>query len=47
MRAVLVAQGRCIVVAEAGESTVDLVRDMIEVLTSVWGRLYASVEAAG
>ena len=40
VRAVLVAQGRCIGVAEAGESTVDLVRDIIEVLTSVWGRLY-------
>jgi putative resolvase len=36
----LAAQGRRIVVADAGEMTDDLVRDMIEVLTSMCARLY-------
>jgi putative resolvase len=36
----LSAQGRRIVVADPGETTDDLVRDMIEVLTSMCARLY-------
>lgn len=40
LEAVLGAHGRRIVVAEAGETTDDLVRDMIEVLTSMCARLY-------
>ena len=40
LQAALAAQGRRIVVAEAGETTDDLVRDMIEVLTSMCARLY-------
>lgn len=38
--AALAAHGRRIVVADPGESTDDLVRDMIEVLTSLCARLY-------
>jgi putative resolvase len=38
--AALAAQGRRIVVADGGEMTDDLVRDMIEVLTSMSARLY-------
>lgn len=38
--AALSAQGRRIVVADPGETTDDLVRDMIEVLTSMCARLY-------
>jgi putative resolvase len=38
--AALGAHGRRIVVADAGETTDDLVRDMIEVLTSMCARLY-------
>jgi len=38
--AALAAQGRRIVVADPGETTVDLVRDMIEVLTLMCARLY-------
>ena len=38
--AALAAQGRRIVVADDGETTDDLVRDMIEVLTSMCARLY-------
>jgi len=38
--AALAAQGRRFVVADDGESTDDLVRDMIEVLTSMCARLY-------
>ncbi|GAB4988618.1 hypothetical protein MAHJHV61_36020 [Mycobacterium avium subsp. hominissuis] len=34
------AQGRRIVVADSGETTDDLVRDVIEVLTSMCARLY-------
>ena len=34
------AQGRWFVVADDGESTDDLVRDMIEVLTGMCARLY-------
>jgi putative resolvase len=39
LEAALSAQGRRIVVADAGETTDDLVRDMIEVLTSICARL--------
>jgi putative resolvase len=38
--AALSAQGRRIVIADPGERTDDLVRDMIEVLTSMCARLY-------
>jgi putative resolvase len=38
--AALAAQGRRFVVADDGESTDDLVRDMIEVLISMCARLY-------
>jgi putative resolvase len=40
LEAALNAQGRRIVVADPGEATDDLVRDMIEVLTSMCARLY-------
>jgi putative resolvase len=40
LEAALSAQGRRIVVADAGETTDDLVRDMVEVLTSMCARLY-------
>jgi putative resolvase len=40
LHAVLAAQGRRIVVVDDGESADDLVRDMIEVLTSMCARLY-------
>ena len=40
LEAALGAHGRRIVVADSGESTDDLVRDMIEVLTSMCARLY-------
>jgi len=40
LQAALAAQGRRIVVADDGETTDDLVRDMIEVLTSFCARLY-------
>lgn len=40
LEAALSAQGRRIVVADDGETTDDLVRDMIEVLTSMCARLY-------
>jgi putative resolvase len=40
LEAALAAQGRRIVVADPGERTDDLVRDMIEVLTSMCARLY-------
>jgi putative resolvase len=40
LQAALAAQGRRIVVTDAGETTEDLVRDMIEVLTSMCARLY-------
>lgn len=40
LQAALSAQGRRIVVADLGETTDDLVRDMIEVLTSRCARLY-------
>jgi putative resolvase len=40
LQAALAAQGRRIVVTDAGETTDDLVRDMIEVLTSMCARLY-------
>jgi putative resolvase len=40
LEAALAAQGRWIVVADAGETTDDLVRNMIEVLTSMCARLY-------
>ncbi len=40
LEAALSAQGRQIVVADPGETTDDLVRDMIEVLTGMCARLY-------
>jgi putative resolvase len=40
LEAALSAQGRCIVVVDPGESNDDLVRDMIEALTSFCARLY-------
>ncbi|MGH3677944.1 MAG: IS607 family transposase [Mycobacterium sp.] len=40
LEAALSAQGRRIVVADPGETTDDLVRDMVEVLTSMCARLY-------
>ena len=40
LEAALGAQGRRIVVADPGETTDDMVRDMIEVLTSMCVRLY-------
>lgn len=40
LEAALSAQGRRIAVADPGETTDDLVRDMIEVLTSMCARLY-------
>jgi putative resolvase len=40
LQAALAAQGRRIVVADAGETTDDLVRDIIEVLTSMCARLH-------
>lgn len=40
LEAALTAQGRRLVVADPGEATDDLVRDMIEVLTSICARLY-------
>jgi putative resolvase len=40
LEAALTAQGRKIVVADPGETADDLVRDMIEVLTSMCARLY-------
>jgi putative resolvase len=40
LEAALSAQGRRIVVADPGETTDDLVRDMIEVLTLMCARLY-------
>jgi putative resolvase len=40
LEAALAAQGRRVVVADPGETADDLVRDMIEVLTSMCARLY-------
>ena len=40
LHAALAAQGRRIVVVDTGETADDLVRDMIEVLTSMCARLY-------
>src|SRR6266540_1037393 len=40
LEAALGAQGRRLVVVDAGEATDDLVRDMIDVLTSFCARLY-------
>jgi putative resolvase len=40
LKAALAAHGHRIVVADPGETTDDLVRDMIEVLTSMCARLY-------
>jgi putative resolvase len=40
LEAALSAHGRKVVVADPGETTDDLVRDMIEVLTSMCARLY-------
>ncbi len=43
--AALAAQGRRIVIADDGETPDDLVRDMIEVLTSMCARLYGRRDA--
>ena len=40
LQAALAAQGRRVVVADPGETTDDLVRDMVDVLTSFCARLY-------
>jgi putative resolvase len=40
LEAALAAQGRRVAVADEGETTDDLVRDLIEVLTSMCARLY-------
>ena len=40
IEATLSAHGRCLVVPDGGEVTDDLVRDMVEVLTSLCARLY-------
>lgn len=40
LEAALSVQGRTVVVADPGETTDDLVRDMIEVLTWMCARLY-------
>lgn len=40
LEAALGAQGRQVIVVEQGETADDLVRDMIEVGTSVWARRY-------
>ncbi len=40
VRAALTAQGRRIIMVDAGEATDDLGRDMIEVLTSFCAQLY-------
>jgi putative resolvase len=40
LQAALAAQGRRIVAVDSGETTDDLVRDMIEVLTSMCARLH-------
>jgi putative resolvase len=40
LEAALAAQGRRVVAADLGETTDDLVRDMIEVLTGMCARLY-------
>jgi putative resolvase len=40
LEAALAAHGRKVMVADPGETTDDLVRDMIEVLTSMCARLY-------
>lgn len=40
LEAALAAHGRGVVVTDPGETTGDLVRDMIEVLTSSCARLY-------
>lgn len=57
LEAAVAAQGRRLVVVEDAEVADDLVRDMVEVLTSFWARLYGrrsakrrasiAVEAAG
>jgi putative resolvase len=43
LEAALGAHGRRVVVADSGETTDDLVRDMIEVLTSMCPRLYGTL----
>jgi putative resolvase len=42
LESALAAQGRRIIVVDPGEQNVDLVRDMIEVLTSFCARLYGA-----
>lgn len=46
LEAALAAHGRKIVVTDPGETSDDLVRDMIEVLTSMCARLYGRRGAA-
>ena len=46
LEAALAAHGRRIVVADPGETTDDLVRDMIEVLTSMCGGCVVAVAPA-
>lgn len=46
VEAALVAQGRDLVVVDSAEVDEDLVRDMTEVLTSMWARLYGKRAAA-
>jgi putative resolvase len=40
LEAALSVQGRGIVVADSGETTDDLLHEVIEVLTGMWARLY-------
>jgi putative resolvase len=48
VQAAVAARGRRIVVVDAGESADDVVRDMIEVLTSMCARLHGrAVRATG
>jgi predicted site-specific integrase-resolvase len=46
VQAVLAAQGRELVVVDAAEVDDDLVRDMPEILTSIWASLYEKRAAA-
>jgi putative resolvase len=47
LEAALAAQGRRLVVVEEAEVADDLVRDMVEVLTSFWARRYGRRSAKG
>jgi predicted site-specific integrase-resolvase len=46
LQAALPARGRRVVVADDGEATDDVVREMVEVLTLMCGRLYGQQRAA-